>query len=184
MRKKHNNNYNGLILSLGPSKANLCCPVTGASDVFFAANSLWPAATPRALPWKTALFFFIGTLLSHWPFDAGRETGLSPSPKSIFATITQKQEEMANWRVVARLMMQYNGHLPIQKQTNGHILNTIWAWPFTHKHKNTWIEGCFEADLWKGCSMSQLSLVSRWEAESDSPQALAAKSCLGHLALT
>lgn len=32
-----------------------------------AADFLWPAATPRALPWKTALFIYIGTLLSHWP---------------------------------------------------------------------------------------------------------------------
>lgn len=93
-------------------------------------------------------FFFIGALLSHRPFDAGKEMGPSPSPKSIFATITQKQEEMANWREAEGLMMQYNGHLPIQKQTNGHerMLNNICTLSSAHKSGmhlfNLW---CFEA---------------------------------------
>lgn len=106
---------------------------------------------------------------------------------------------MANWRVAARLMMQYNGHLPIQKQTNGHehVLNQIWAWSFRHKHRK---RGCtlgLKGALGlmgptsvatisekKGCSMSLQSSESRLEVESDSPPALTAKSCLGHLALT
>lgn len=76
--------------------------------------------------------------------------------------------------------MQYNGHLPIKKQIHAHehmFNNTQKTW------MHTWIKKCSETDGPTSAICEKAVQRAGWRYR-DSPQALAAKSCLGHLALT
>lgn len=99
---------------------NLPCPATGASSVSMLQTFSDQLPLPEPCHRKQHCFSLLEHCLVTGLWCWKRETGLSPSPKSIFATITQKQEEMAYWRVVVELTMQYNGYLAMQKQTHGH----------------------------------------------------------------
>lgn len=87
--------------------------------------------------------------------------------------------------------MQYNGYLAMQKQTSGHehMLNmSIYIHIYnmnTDRDKNVfWGWGAtFKAAASEKAVRCLHCLPRAGWRDSDSPQALAAKSCLGHLAL-
>ena len=99
----------------------------------------------------------------YWPFDIGNASR-APTlcPRSIFARTKQKQEAMANWRGAARLMMQYNGHLPIpSKHTDMDAgFNKKKQEQITEKSRPG-VRRCSEASL-DGSSVSGASSASRW----------------------